>query len=263
VDSQGKFYPSSKSFWSAALDGGEVELGGVGDVLLRRTTPRKIYTLLPGDAADEDNGPDINTSFDLTDLKNAFTKDNARLTSNILAVSSDEKNKLIDFVHGLDAYDDNGNTIFEQEKELDPGSFIHSRPYIIHYKNRTVIYAGSNDGMLHAFNDYPVGGSGDGEELWAFIPPSLLGRGRSYIQARLECLWMASPKAYVTYDTDGNVTKAILIFGLRREEIITMPSTLRTPCSEISWRIYKNKNSDFRELAQTWSAPDHREGTLW
>ena len=34
--------------------------------------------------------------------------------------------------------------------------------------NKSVIYAGANDGMLHAFNDC------DGSEAWAFIPPDVL-----------------------------------------------------------------------------------------
>jgi type IV pilus assembly protein PilY1 len=213
---------------------------------------------LPGDAADEDNGPDYNTSFDLTNSWNAFTTTNSRLTKEKLGVFEDtEKEKLINFVHGLDAYDDNGNTIFEQEKRSwILGSFIHSRPYIIHYKNRTVIYAGSNDGMLHAFNDYPVGGSGDGEELWAFIPPSLLGRVKELHTNNPGMFVDGSPKAYVTYDADGNVTKAILIFGLRRGGDYYYALDVTDPLvPKYLWRIYKNKNSDFRELAQTWSAP--------
>ena len=45
----------------------------------------------------------------------------------------------------------NGDTTDKRDWML--GSFLHSRPYMIHYKDRTVIYAGANDGMLHAFDD--------------------------------------------------------------------------------------------------------------
>ena len=41
----------------------------------------------------------------------------------------------------------------------------------------TVLIAGANDGMLHAFRE------SDGEELWAFIPPNLLGRLKELVKA--------------------------------------------------------------------------------
>ena len=111
LDSNGAFYPSSRSYWTtSSSDGGEVETGGVGEILQNRTTPRNIYTLLPGDASDEDDGPDSNTSFDLTNSWNAFTTTNSRLTTSKLGVSTDtDKNNLINFVRGIDAYDDNVN----------------------------------------------------------------------------------------------------------------------------------------------------------
>ena len=55
LDDNGAFYPSSKSFWTTATsDGGEVEAGGVGELLLNRTTARNIYTILPGTDSDLD-----------------------------------------------------------------------------------------------------------------------------------------------------------------------------------------------------------------
>ena len=111
LDSYGEFYTSTKSFWTTSSeDGGIVELGGVGEVLKARTAARNIYTLLPGDPADEDSGPDSNTSFDLTNSWNAFTTTNTRLTAGLLGVSTTtEKNNLISFVRGIDVYDDNVN----------------------------------------------------------------------------------------------------------------------------------------------------------
>ena len=50
TDSNGQFYPSTKSFWgSSSEDGGKVERGGVGEVLMDRTAARNIYTLLPSE----------------------------------------------------------------------------------------------------------------------------------------------------------------------------------------------------------------------
>jgi hypothetical protein len=63
-----------------------------------------------------------------------------------LAVSSDERDPLINFVHGIDVYDDNVNNSTTDKRDWFLGSFLHSRPYVIHYADRTVIYAGANDG---------------------------------------------------------------------------------------------------------------------
>jgi type IV pilus assembly protein PilY1 len=249
VDSQGKFYPSSKSFWSTVADGGEVELGGVGEKLLNRSNPRKIYTFLPGDPGDE--ADDFDTSTNLTNSWNAFTTTNSRLTTSKLGVSTtEEKNRVIDFVHGLDVYDDNYNTITNEKRTWILGSFVHSRPFIIHYPGRTVLYAGANDGMLHAFDDET------GEELWGFIPPCLLNRLQELHTNTPGMFVDGSPKAYITYDSNGNVTKAILIFGLRRGGDYYYALDVTNPLvPKYLWRIYKDKGGGFKELAQTWSAP--------
>ena len=43
-------------------------------------------------------------------------------------------------------------------------------------KNRTeVVLAGANNGILHAFN------TRDGNELWGYIPPSLIGKLKTMI----------------------------------------------------------------------------------
>jgi type IV pilus assembly protein PilY1 len=252
LDSNGEFYPSSKSYWTtSSSDGGEVETGGVGQVLQNRTTDRKIYTLLPGDAEDEDEGADSNTSFDLTNSYNAFTTGNSRLTTSILRVSTTtDKDNLVNFVRGIDAYDDNVNGYTTDNRDWMLGSFLHSRPFIIHYADRTVIYAGANDGMLHAFDD------ATGEELWGFIPPCLLGRLKELHTETPGIFVDGSPKAYVTYDASGNVTKAILIFGLRRGGNYYYALDVTNPTvPKYLYRIYHNKNNYYQDLGQTWSTP--------
>jgi type IV pilus assembly protein PilY1 len=68
LDSRGEFYTTSKSYWTTtSSDGGEVEKGGVGQVLLKRSSARKIYTYL-------------GTNSDLTHTSNAFAVGNTSLT---------------------------------------------------------------------------------------------------------------------------------------------------------------------------------------
>ncbi len=111
------------------------------------------------------------------------TKQDSRLP---IRSPPNEKNDLIDFVRGIDVYDDNLNGVTTDKRDWLLGSFLHSRPKIIYYKTQTVIYAGANDGMLHAFDD------ATGEELWGFIPPILLGRLKElHTDLPPEYLWMA------------------------------------------------------------------------
>ena len=120
--------------------------------------------------------------------------------------ASDTKaTNLINFVRGIDAYDENTNNN-TTEKRWKLGDIYNSKLSVVgapkakignsssntntvayyRYQNdysrfktgstcggscatrKELVYVGANDGMLHAFD------SGDGEELWAFVPPNML-----------------------------------------------------------------------------------------
>jgi type IV pilus assembly protein PilY1 len=242
IDSSGGFYPATKSFWTtSSSDGGDVEKGGVGEVLKNRnfsSDPRMIYTYL---------GTDIN----LTLPSNAFSKTNASITAALLNVSTtDDKNKLVDFIHGIDSWDDNFNGDTTDKRDWLLGSFLHSRPYVLHYSDRTVIYAGSNDGMLHAFDD------SNGKELWAFIPRDFLGRLIDLHSLSPGLFVDGSPKAYVSYDVNGNMTKVILIFGMRRGGNKYYALDVTDPLiPKFAWKIDPDTMSDYAEMGESWSSP--------
>jgi type IV pilus assembly protein PilY1 len=139
-------------------------------------------------------------------LKNALWEGSGSIPTN------DEATKLINFVRGLDSYDENNNTN-TLEKRWKLGDIYNSRLTVVgkpnakisnlatksnteayyrdlnnyaNFKNGLtcggscalrdeVVYVGANDGMLHAFD------SVTGEELWAFIPPMMLQSLRSMI----------------------------------------------------------------------------------
>ncbi|MDH3976018.1 MAG: PilC/PilY family type IV pilus protein [Deltaproteobacteria bacterium] len=99
--------------------------------------------------------------------------------------------KLINFVRGIDVYDEDADNNFTEER-WKLADIYNSRPMVAavppyYYddaldnnymkafkefstvaKRTPTIYAGGNDGMLHAFEDL------SGKELWAFIPPMIL-----------------------------------------------------------------------------------------
>jgi type IV pilus assembly protein PilY1 len=238
LDSNDQFTAASVSYWTTSPDGGEVEKGGVGEVLKNRTSARKLYTYL-------------GTNSDLDHSSNAFSEDNWSNLSPLLGTGTEAETKtLIDYVHGFDAYDDDGNDNVTEKRQWILGSFLHSRPFIIHYADRTVIYAGSNDGMLHAFDD------SDGKELWAFIPPDFLSRLSDLHTDAPGIFVDGSPKAYITYDADGNVTKAILIFGLRRGGNKYYALDVKDPLlPKYAWKIDPDTMTQFSEMGQSWSSP--------
>ena len=235
LNSSGQIVPTSRSFWTtAAMDGNEVEVGGVGEVLLNRSTARKIYSYL---------GSNLN----LTHSSNAFTTGNGLITPTALGLASGDtegRAKLIKFIHGVDAYDDDGNGDSDEKRDWLLGSFLHSRPIIVHYsETESVIYAGSNDGMLHAFDD------ATGEELWAFVPPNLLNKLQALHSDVIASMVDGSPKVYLGSD------KKVLIFGERRggDHYLALDITDRLS-PKLLWQINPS-TSGFEELGQSWSTP--------
>ncbi len=260
---------NARSYWSLTNDGGEVAKGGVGEQLAIRdlvNDPRNIYTFigLPNKKL-------------LTEPENAFTVSNANITYSLLGIPSDSewRERIIKFAHGYDSYDWNNNGIqnekrkgsyvnelgVEQEVDWILGAFIHSRPLIIHYANKSVIFAGSNDGMFHAFDD------ATGRELWAFIPPSLLPKLKEFETTNtLQIFADGSPKAYIEKNSSGTITKAIIIFGLRRggDRYIALDVT-NPDAPAFLWEIAPPVSSSpllgheitsgFERLGQTWSTP--------
>ncbi|HET8761683.1 MAG TPA: vWA domain-containing protein, partial [Nitrospiria bacterium] len=92
----GSFKATAASYWTSVPDGGDVDNGGAGEVLLNRdfaSNPRKIYTY-------------TGTNVSLTDASNAVTTTNAAITPAMVGVATAaDHDKLIKYVHGWDSYD--------------------------------------------------------------------------------------------------------------------------------------------------------------
>ena len=287
----GTFEEDTTSFWNDTdtPDGGAVSLGGVGGILLARAivpgtvgealhtaaNSRKIYTYL-------------GNSINLTDSSNAFDIDNESLSYDVhFGLEKDEeKNDLIRFVHGLDYYDDDldsdigGNNIKNEKRSWILGDVMHSKPLVLTYNtypfnatneedaavNKTYIFVGANDGMLHAFRDR------DGVEEWAFIPPSLLP-DLKYLDGNTHTYFVdGSPVAYVhDANKDGDIVAndgdaAILIIGTRRgggKDTLAADLPLGSYCAlditdptspKFLWQI-NNLTTGFSELGEPWGLP--------
>jgi len=234
---------SAKSYWSGIEDGDDVEKGGVGEILKSRSGARNIYTYLGG-----------NTT--LSDSSNAFSLSNNTITPTLLGLSSGDttgRDNVIKFIHGLDAYDENANGDTSEKREWILGSFIHSRPVVIHYGttsgSQSIVFAGSNDGLLHAFDNTT------GEELWAFIPPTVLPNLKNLTGEAIQFMVDGAPRIYLERKSDGTLEKAILIFGLRRGGDRYYALDVKDPdAPKLLWEISPS-TAGFGELGQTWSTP--------
>lgn len=262
--SNGSFRSTAVSYWTATADQGEVDSGGVGQVLLDRdltTTPRNIYTYLGSSVA-------------LTNASNAVTTANAGITPAVLDVAdATAKDKLVNYLHGKDAYDEDSDLDTSEKRDWILGDVLHSKPLVVNYTsyafsaaneadcsvNRTLVFAGVNDGMLHAFRDC------DGSEAWAFIPQDLLPNLR-YLSATTHTYFVDGSPAVYRYDADndGNIEpsagdKAILLFGERRGGGYYYALDVSDPESpQYLWRLGaatspSGTNTDYAELGQTWS----------
>lgn len=251
MNSSNQIKSTARSYWSSNVDGEDVEKGGVGEKLIERDfsiNPRKIYTYL-GNA-------------NLTHSSNVFNKTNITPQMlGLLETQTTARDRIIDFIYGWDVYDENRNGSTNEKREWILGAFIHSRPVVVHYDyphNISVIYAGANDGMLHAFHNGMKYGNnwtdGTGEELWAFIPPSLLSNLKNLNGEQLQFFVDGSPKVYIGKDSSGKDVK-YLIFGLRRGGNRYIALDITNPYEpKWLWEISPS-TSGFGELGQTWSTP--------
>lgn len=221
------------SFWTIlGNDGPDVEKGGTAEILellIESPAARNLYTYTGSIA-------------DLTDTANAFVDSNANITDTDLGVgSSAERTDLFISIHagGL-------------------GDIIHSEPAVVHYPDpdgdpntddaKTMIYSGSNDGLLHAFDD------DDGSETWGFIAPDQLGRLKLLDDDDHDYLMDGSPSVYY-----GSSQK-ILIIGERRggEDYVALDiSTHDAPVwlYSIGSDFLDKGTGAYESLGQSWGRP--------
>jgi type IV pilus assembly protein PilY1 len=162
-----------------------------------------------------------------------FTKSESSMGKSDLGVSTNaERDKIIDFIRGIDATDEDGDGNTTEERDWKLGDIFHSTAVLVSpplmplaeksyvdFKNAnsgrtTVVIVGANDGMLHAFRE------SDGEELWAFVPPDLLGSLNDLtVQSGKHRFYVdSSPIAADIKVNEGNSEqwKTIVVFGLRK-----------------------------------------------
>ncbi|MBP5406737.1 hypothetical protein J6Z19_06280 [bacterium] len=205
----------------------------------KKVSTRTIYY-------DADNAPntDLKLLKDISDGDMSILLDEFGLTGGAATAE-----KIFDYMYGYDSFADN----VDQQRKLrfgydnsptgtsitvrDPlnidfnnkkyvtirpvllGAIVHSKPVAVYYGNntKTRIFAGANDGMLHAFDE-------SGNEQWAYIPSNVLPSVRKIANNSNSMNFKAMVDGPITFfhidqSHDGIVDegeKAFLIFGYRR-----------------------------------------------
>ncbi len=171
---------------------------------------RTIYTLVSGSRVE-------------------FKTTTASITAAMLGVStSADRDKIINFLRGIDTIDENGNGNVTEEREWKLGDIFHSSPVLVtppiapssdssyitfrdaNKTRTTILLTAANDGMLHAFKE------SDGTELWSFIPPDQLSRLKLLAQLYADHPFYADSSPVVTDVKIGTNWKTIAVFGERR-----------------------------------------------
>ncbi|HEY2387734.1 MAG TPA: PilC/PilY family type IV pilus protein [Candidatus Binatia bacterium] len=242
TDANGNILTNARSYWDTAASGSTVTKGGVGELLANRSTPRNIYTHISGT--------------DLTAAANSFSTGNASLTQAMLgAGSSGQRTNIINYISGVDSYDEDldGNTTETRSWVL--GDIVHSVPLVVHYSSTdALILIGGNDGMLHAFDD------STGQELWAYVPEGLLGSLKVLtptVGTTTHPFFVDSSVKLVTIGS----TKTV-VFGLGRggREYYALDVTSKT-APKFLWRD-NNSTAGMSELGQTWSEPAFTKASI-
>ena len=198
----------------------------------QESSPRKLYTDMNGEMELLKNvdGDDLESKFKRFD--NSFT--------------GDKIEQIFDYMAGYDSFNPtladrkkvrySGGETFKVDNPFDVdfnhseskkltlrplllGAIIHSKPVAVYYEDNsnTRIYAGANDGMLHAFDS-------TGDEVYAYIPSLAYKSISNFANTNSSIFFNATVDGPITMfhidqSHDGIINsgeKAFLIFGYRR-----------------------------------------------
>ena len=179
--------------------------------------------------------------------------------------STEARDRIVNYIRGAVDYNDedippNGNTSEARPWKL--GDIFHSTPVLVtppsvttadtsynafktaQAARATILLAGANDGMLHAFLD------STGAESWAFIPPVLLGDLKNLAPLSGTRDYYVDAGPIVADVKTGGSWKTIAVFGLRRGGKYYYALDITNPIAPTY--LWSFTDAD---LGETWSEP--------
>lgn len=274
VNCDGTFIESSVSYWSDSSDGGDINKGGVGQLLkdslveIDEQTDLTLYYSFRN----------INTYSDDPSGK-IITFNRSNISKDKLGVGDDAtRDRIVNYIYGY-TYDADLDGRPLDTRDWVLGDIIHSEPKIIDYFNPETgdlqyryIAVGANDGMLHVFTDtntvFDGKGRFPGEEIFAFIPTDLLLQlNEMAISSNHTHMVDGTPGLFLsgTSDIDNGYFHKTLVFGERRggQSYWALDVTDPDPSTwTVKWHITGGKGeiitpltAQIDELGYTWNKP--------
>jgi len=235
------FVDTAQSFWSEAADGAAVTAGGASEQVVSGN--RNLYTFV-GDTL-PDGGVDFVARDDVY-----LDSTNGALSNAVLGLENNQQR----------------TAVLDWIQTAPMGAPLHTKSVSVNYDDRRVVYVMTNQGFLHAIDASSpsardVGDNTGGEELFAFMPQSLLDNlplqftntiGEDFIYG------LDGPLTRWHDDTNGdgianNNESVMLYFGMRRGGSEYYAMDVSDPEAPVlKWTINQD-TPGFDRLAQSWS----------
>ncbi len=195
-------------------------------------------------------------------------------------IASAGTTEVINYIRGADVHDEDEDNNTSENRAIICGDPLHSEPVVVNYgdldkdpdtPDKTMVFFGANDGMLHAVNDE------DGTEAWSFIPPDLLPSLKKILEESEHPYYIDSSPAVLIKDYNNNgiiepVSTIIngvtypadivyLVCGERKGGTSYFALDITIPEEpEFLWRIAQTSGTPaatftIAELGETWSVP--------
>jgi len=196
----------------------------------------------------------LGTNEELVHSDNAFETDNNKLTAAMLGSPTNGIANIINYVRGKDVFDEDGDSTYDENREVITGDVLHSEPVVFEYNysddsSKTLVFFGANDGMFHAVLDMEIDSDGNetshGTEHWAYIPPDQLHRLKKMVEGSGHQYYVDStPKIYFKdqgndglVDT-GDDDQVVLVCGEREGGTSYFALDITNPSApKYLWRI--------------------------
>lgn len=284
--SRGQLTPGALTFWTQAealpeaaqgVDGNRVLLGGAGQLMaLGLVTPevpgsRQLYLEPPAVV----NGTD-NALVPLAAQESVLAAA-PYLVEELAAADANDALDWLRWLRGADVDDEDGDGDTTELRHWLLGALIHSRPAVINYGPRSGhsadnplvhVIVGSNDGVLHAFENTTAQGEQSGRERFGFIPRAMLAlqRARRGQDAAVPANLYGVDGSPVPWlrdrNGDGQIAveegdRAWVFFGLRRGGTHYYALDVSDPdeAPVLRWQIDADPAGEFAELGLGFAEP--------